>query len=136
MSKIAVLISIKPEYVRLIEQGKKTIELRKSYPRRPGDTFKCYIYEVAPVSKVVGEFICSSIEIYLSLFDDGDYYAFCTRIGYVPDVRIYQKQNAPKYLKYLQRWANNRVIYRSCDLWDYVPRADGKNLRQIYKEGL
>ena len=41
--KQAVLISIKPEWVRLIESGKKTVEIRKTRPKV--DTpFKCYIY--------------------------------------------------------------------------------------------
>lgn len=43
MSEKAVLISIKPEWVRKILDGEKTIEVRKSRPKL--DTpFKCYIY--------------------------------------------------------------------------------------------
>lgn len=55
-------------------------------------------------------------------------------LGFQPDVRIYRKSTLPEmhFLKDLQRWTNNKVIYRSCDFMDYVPRADGKTIRQIY----
>ena len=56
-------------------------------------------------------------------------------IGYMPDVRIYRKNTAPKVLKDLQRWCNNRILYRSCDFKDYVPRNDGKTINQLYFGG-
>lgn len=52
--------------------------------------------------------------------------------GYLPDVRIYRKPTAPQVVKDLQRWCNNRRIYRSCDFMDYVPRKDGKTIRELY----
>lgn len=52
--------------------------------------------------------------------------------GYLPDVRIYRKPTAPKILKDLQRWCNNRFLYRSCDFMDYIPRADGKTIKELY----
>lgn len=57
-------------------------------------------------------------------------------LGYMPDVRIYRKTSLPKrhILKDLQRWCNNRIIYRSCDFFDYVPRSDGKTIREIYAD--
>lgn len=54
--------------------------------------------------------------------------------GYLPDIRIYRKQTAPQVLKALQRWCNNRYLFRSCDFMDYVPRKDGKTIRQLYFE--
>lgn len=51
--------------------------------------------------------------------------------GYLPDVRIYRKPTAPKILKDLQRWCNNRFLYRSCDFMDYIPRADGKTIKEL-----
>ena len=42
MSK-AVLISIRPEWVRKILNGSKTVEIRKTAPKC-GVPFKCYIY--------------------------------------------------------------------------------------------
>ena len=44
--KNAVLISIQPKWCRMIKQGKKTVEVRKTYPKAPDlpRPFKCYIY--------------------------------------------------------------------------------------------
>lgn len=42
-------------------------------------------------------------------------------LGYDPYVMIYDKPNAPKEIMRLQRWCNNKVIFRSCnDFTDYV----------------
>ena len=54
--------------------------------------------------------------------------------GYLPDIRIYRKPTAPQILKDLQRWCNNRVLFRSCDFLDYVPRKDGKTIKELYAE--
>ena len=55
-------------------------------------------------------------------------------VGFMPDVRIYRKASLPKtsILKDLQRWCNNRFLYQSCDFMDYVPRKDGRTIREIY----
>lgn len=74
MSK-AVLISIRPEYVRKILNGQKTIEVRKTRPKLE-TPFRCYIYrtkgtvphiingkwvKIAVGGTVVGEFVCDKI---------------------------------------------------------------------------
>ncbi len=56
-------------------------------------------------------------------------------LGYLPDVRIYRKPSAPQVLRDLQHWCNNRRIYRSCEFMDFVPRADGRTVRDIYFGG-
>ena len=44
----------------------------------------------------------------------------CVRIGYDPYVMVYDKPNAPKEIKRLQRWCNNRMIFKKCpDFRDY-----------------
>ncbi len=55
-------------------------------------------------------------------------------VGFQPDVRIYRKEALPDshILRDLQRWCNNRFLYHSCDFMDYVPRSDGKTIREIY----
>lgn len=53
-------------------------------------------------------------------------------LGYMPDVRIYRKPTAPQVLRDLQHWCNNRILYRTCDFMDFIPRADGKTIRQLY----
>lgn len=41
-------------------------------------------------------------------------------LGYDPYVMVYDKPNAPKDIRRLQRWCNNRVIFKSCpDFRDY-----------------
>ncbi len=52
--------------------------------------------------------------------------------GFQPDVRVYRKQTAPRSVRDLQRWCNNRFLYRSCKLEDYVPRKDGKTFKELY----
>ena len=56
--------------------------------------------------------------------------------GYSPDVRIYRKNALPRrhILRDLQRWSNNRFLYRSTTFFDYVPRSDGKTIRKIYAD--
>ena len=54
--------------------------------------------------------------------------------GFSPDIRIYRKNSLPRphILRDLQRWCNNRALYRSSSFFDYVPRANGKKIREIY----
>lgn len=41
-------------------------------------------------------------------------------LGFDPYVMVYDKPNAPKEIKQLQRWCNNRAIFKSCpDFKDY-----------------
>lgn len=68
----AILISIRPEWVQKIGEGKKTIEVRRTRPKLQ-PPFKCYIYCTLPRKnkshveirvmngKVVGEFVCDQI---------------------------------------------------------------------------
>lgn len=44
-------------------------------------------------------------------------------MGYDPYVMIYDKPNAPREVRLLQRWCNNKIIFRSClKFEDYDPR--------------
>lgn len=44
-------------------------------------------------------------------------------LGYDPYVMIYDKPNAPREIRLLQRWCNNRKIFRSCPRFeDYDPK--------------
>lgn len=52
--------------------------------------------------------------------------------GYLPDVRIYRKYTAPQVLRDMQHWCNNRILYRTCEFMDFVPRVDGKTVRELY----
>lgn len=76
----AILMSIQPKWVTMIEYRKKTIEVRKTRPKIE-TPFKCYIYCTFPQKpvydiwinrgtenrflgngKVIGEFVCDNIE--------------------------------------------------------------------------
>lgn len=93
----SILISIKPKWCELIANGKKTIEIRKTRPKLEAP-FKCYIYctkdkgvsfwtgkryayaddrshnlfDLCSNGKVIGEFVCDSIDTY----DDDTIFAF------------------------------------------------------------
>lgn len=57
-------------------------------------------------------------------------------VGLDPDVRIYRKATAPQITKDLQRWCNNRIIYRSQpEFMEYIPRKNGKTVRELYFGG-
>lgn len=73
MSK-AVLISIQPKWCELIASGKKTVEVRKTRPKK-GTPFKVYIYQTRRTwiydiysriadwqGKVIGEFVCYQVD--------------------------------------------------------------------------
>lgn len=54
-------------------------------------------------------------------------------IGLMPDIRIYRKNTAPRITRDLQRWCNNRILYwNTPDFMDYIPRADGKTIKELY----
>ena len=39
-------------------------------------------------------------------------------MGLTPYIMIYDKPSAPKEIRRLQRWVNNRFIFRSCDKFE------------------
>lgn len=52
-----ILLSIHPKWAKLIYEGKKTIEWRKTFPKLAHRGCRVYIYETAPVKAVTGYFI-------------------------------------------------------------------------------
>ena len=48
-------------------------------------------------------------------------------LGFDPYVMVYNKPNAPQEIKHLQRWCNNKVIFRKCRKFeDYQPTRTRK----------
>lgn len=48
---------------------------------------------------------------------------FLRDLGYDPYIMIYEKKTAPRETRLMQRWVNNRLIFRSCPRFeDYDPR--------------
>lgn len=44
-------------------------------------------------------------------------------LGYEPYVMIYDKENAPRITRLLQRWCNNKIIFKAQpDFWKYDPK--------------
>jgi hypothetical protein len=39
-------------------------------------------------------------------------------LGYDPYVMVYNKPNAPKEIKKLQRWCNNKIIFGKCKTFE------------------
>lgn len=56
---------------------------------------------------------------YWSTFDEDLHRVYWLRDnGYDPYVMIYDKDNAPKKIRRLQRWVNNKRIFRSCEIFE------------------
>jgi hypothetical protein len=56
---------------------------------------------------------------YWSTFEEDLYRVYWLRDnGYDPYVMIYEKETAPKKLRQLQRWVNNKFIFRSCERFE------------------
>ena len=49
-----IILSIHPKWAKLIYEGKKTVEWRKSVPKKCEDYSKIFLYETAPVCTVTG----------------------------------------------------------------------------------
>lgn len=69
----SIMISIRPRWCDEIKLGHKVVEIRKNKPKN-NEPFKCYVYEtqgnkrnkkdINGTGKVIGEFICNSIDTY------------------------------------------------------------------------
>lgn len=56
---------------------------------------------------------------YWSTFDEDLHRVYWLRDnGYDPYVMIYDKDNAPQKIRRLQRWVNNKIIFRSCERFE------------------
>lgn len=65
-----IILSIKPKWARLIYEGKKTIEWRKTLPKKIKKGDKVFLYETSPVFKITGHFDYNGTEIYNKNGDD------------------------------------------------------------------
>ena len=48
-------------------------------------------------------------------------------MGYLPDVRVYDKPNAPKVIRDLQRWCNNRRIFKTTPRFEDYRSCKGES---------
>lgn len=66
-----VVLAVHPDWCKKIFEGIKTVDVRKNQPSIP-TPFRCYVYETKGTArkanggrgKIIGEFVCSSIDIY------------------------------------------------------------------------
>jgi hypothetical protein len=62
-----------------------------------------------------------------STIDENLYRIYTLRdLGFDPYVMIYDKPNAPREIRLLQRWCNNRFIFRSCNDFKDYKKGSGK----------
>lgn len=63
-----------------------------------------------------------------------DYYRVLRvlELGYSPYVMIYQKGSHPQFLTDLSRWSNSMYLNKSINFNDYIPRKDGKSIKELY----
>lgn len=52
--------------------------------------------------------------------------------GFNPYVMIFDKENAPKNTRHLQRYVNNRIIFRSCKSFDEYKKVHGENEESLF----
>lgn len=111
MSK-AVLISIRPEWVRKILNGRKTIEVRKTRPKM-NPPLKCYIYKCGN-GKVIGEFLCDEIIEDRTYGHNEEFYRAACMSAY--DAAAYAMQS-PMYGWHI---SDLRVYDHPRDLWEFT----------------
>lgn len=108
-----IMISIRPRWCDEIRLGHKVVEVRKNKPKNLNEPFKCYIYEtqgnkrtkqdINGTGKVIGEFICNSVDEY-DYTEDKDYLINETKLvalSCVPAEELYE------YLKGSKAYAWN-----------------------------
>jgi predicted transcriptional regulator len=59
-----IILSIHPKWAKLIYEGKKTIEWRKTTPKRTNGFTKIFLYETAPVCKITGYVLFYGYDIF------------------------------------------------------------------------
>lgn len=53
-------------------------------------------------------------------------------LGYDPFVMVYDKPNAPKEIIKLQRWVNNKFIWRSCERFEDYGKVDEPECQSLF----
>ena len=126
---------ITPEIAEMLKQIKtKTYHLAFDFMKNEKQIIKglkTFVDVVKPKEKQCYVYVLTN---YDTTFEE-DYYRVkkIQEVGLDPDIRIYRKYTAPRITRDLQRWCNNRMIYRSQpDFMKYVPRADGKTIKELY----
>ena len=153
----SVLISIKPKWCKLIANGKKSVEIRKTRPKLY-TPFKCYIYctlngtSKIPLEeyfngkwhkkkgKVIGEFICDDITKFYPTMN----------LNELSINHIHIVDNSCVDMAELFKYANGKVLYAwhtsKFKIYDkpkelsefrkYISFFDGESLAVLEEEGI
>ena len=148
MSK-AVMISIRPKWCEKIARGEKTIEVRKTRPKKLKNPFKCYSTQGRDArrlrvswGKVIGEFTCDGFWIgsprnttpifcmaaCMDGFDTEKYAKDKILYGWhIADLKIY---DTPKELSEFRRVCVNDLYCESCAMyWENGGNCGNESLR-------
>ena len=93
-----------------------------AFHKKKGDAvewcFPLAHYDIVYQSKVFDDTYSPDID-WIPQMEENLYRIYTLRdLGYDPYVMIYDKPNAPKEIKQLQRWVNNKFIFRSCEKFE------------------
>lgn len=90
---------------------------------------------ISPTFEAIKNFVdkyrysSSSVIVYVLVNFNTSFYQDTARIdelrdlGVEPYVMVYDKQKAPKHIKQLQRWVNNRPYWRSCESFEQYKQS-------------
>lgn len=116
--------AINPDVIERINRIKlKEIHFAWDNPKQDLSTEFSY-YAGAAKHKPHGDFGTVYVLTNFNSSIEEDLYRIYTlrEMGYLPDVRVYDKPNAPKEIRDLQRWCNNRWIFKSCPRFEDYDR--------------
>jgi hypothetical protein len=91
----------------------------------PNDDLKPYFERYKAIAKPHGHYgTVYCLTNFGSTMGENLYRIYTLRdLGFDPYVMIYDKPNAPREIRLLQRWCNNKIIFRSCPrIEDYDPK--------------
>lgn len=149
----SVLISIKPKWVEKIASGEKTIEVRKTIPKK-GTPFKCYIYCTRSKNKlfwldeeikdtdglpkglkacysrigngsVIGEFVCDKIDNYECELWNDEAYELIRQFNYDEYGEIEYEHGA-------ENNENCEMLNKACLTWQGIRKYLGQGLNNCY----
>ena len=144
----SVLISIQPKWCekikRIIGQKdrtpiyEKTVEIRKNRPKIE-TPFKCYIYETQAlykgaggclfngIGKVIGEFVCDSIQAYESEFVDDDCFESIASLDYEEETGFIEWSNDSNF-----PYESIDLYKKSCVTYEELKKYIGLGFNKFY----
>lgn len=88
------------------------------------DNYEFSTYEKLKKFRPMLKYDCRKLRVYVltnfntTIEQDLERIYKLRELGYDPYVMIYEKWNAPKKIKQMARWVNNKFIWRSCERFE------------------